>query len=154
MFLANMIWPSLYLANRLTAWWAIVLGLIIEFLFLLKFFKLDAKQALIVDAGMNAWSCLVGIVLIPLSGLVWEVTFGQIINALFNVGTFNPMTWVFSILLAALTNATVEIVIFKQCPYKVKIGMQGFLILVIANVFSVAAAFLSLYISPLKVQVC
>jgi len=117
MLLANMVWPSLYLANRLGTGWAIVLGLIIEFLFLLKFFKLNAKQALIVDIGMNAWSCLVGIVLVPLSGLIWEITFGQIVHALFNVGTFNPVTWGFSILLAAITNATVEVIIFKQCPY-------------------------------------
>jgi len=100
---ANVVWPALYLETRLFSWWAISIGLLIEFFFIGWLFSLSQKQAIIATVTANAVSAVAGIVLIPLAGIAWELFPGSIVNRAFGWGTFNPVTWVATFLLVIVS---------------------------------------------------
>ena len=148
---ANVVWPALYLETRLFSWWAIGLGLLIEFFFIKWLFGFSAKRAVIADVSANTVSSIAGIVLIPLAGLAWELFPASVINWAFGWGTFNPATWVGSFFLGCLINALLEGAVYKKwfAPsfrFKSKI----FLWLLVANAFSVGAAYISFWVSPVR----
>jgi hypothetical protein len=89
-----MFWPAMVLEERLLSVIPIVAGLVVEWL-ALRFggFDLSWKKAAVVDVVMNAVSTIVGIVLIPVLGLVWEIFPGVVLYKFFSIGTFNPGTW-------------------------------------------------------------
>ena len=58
---ANMVWPALYLETRLFTWWAISVGLVVEYLFVRHLFSLEPKRAVIADVSANAVSAIAGI---------------------------------------------------------------------------------------------
>ena len=58
---------------------------------------------------MNGISAAIGIIGIPLSGMIWEFIAMVTIMPLFHWGTFNPVTWAASCVLAALLNTVVEV---------------------------------------------
>ena len=143
---ANMVWPAIYLEARLMTWWAIAGGLLIEYLFLRKLFRMSTKKALYADVGINAASAALGIILIPLEGIAWELVPGMMLYNL-NVGTFNPITWAATFLFAILINTKVETSVLKKC-FKEQVGKRGFWGLACANALSVSAAFGSLWFFP------
>jgi hypothetical protein len=149
MILADVVWPSLILIGRILTWWSIAIGLVIEYLFLIKFFTLGWKKSLIADVVMNAISSLAGLVLIPASGLIWELIIGSFVNKILHVGTFNPVAWGASVLLAIVVNTIVESLSLRYI-FKHPIHRKEFGALFVANSFSVAAAFISIVISPPK----
>lgn len=69
---ADLVWPALYLETRLFSWWAISVGLIVEYFFVRKLFGLAPKRAAIADLSANTISAVAGILLIPVAGIVWE----------------------------------------------------------------------------------
>lgn len=69
---ADVVWPALYLISRMVTWWSIVLGLVVEYLFVRQLTHFDIKKSILVDLAMNAVSCLAGVILIPLAGVGWE----------------------------------------------------------------------------------
>lgn len=148
---ANVVWPALYLETRLFSWWAISVGLVIEYLFVRRLFGLDPTRAAIADISANAASAVVGVVLIPIAGIVWELFPASVYNWALGWGTFNPITWMGTFLLACVVNAVLEGVVYKKA-FKVnfKIKSKDFGWLVLANAFSVGVAFVSLWIVPLK----
>ena len=100
-----------------------------------------------VDLAMNAVSTILGIILIPLSGILWEIFPGMIIYPLFHLGTFNPITWAATFVLAALTNALVESLVIRY-GFKIQVSKKRFWILAAANLVSVGLAMASLFVSP------
>ena len=146
---ANLVWPALYLETRLLSWWAIALGLLVEFVVIQRLFALTTVRALKADVGANLGSALLGVPLIPIAGIVWELFPGSIYMSLLSWGTFNPVTWGATYVLACLINAAVESLILRRY-FKLTIARRHFLILVAANALSVGAAFASLYINPVK----
>ena len=149
MIIADMVWPSLILIGRIMTWWAIGVGLVIEYLFLVKFFTFGWKKSLLVVVVMNAISSAVGIVLIPASGLIWELVIGAFINMIYDVGIFNPVGWGASVLFAILLNAIIESLSLRYI-FKYPIHRKEFRVLFVANAFSVATAFISLLVAPPK----
>jgi len=149
MILADVVWPSILLVGRILTWWSIAIGLIIEYFFLIKYFTFGWKKSLIAVLVMNAISSLVGIVLIPASGILWEFSIGALVNMVLDYGTFNPVTWGASVLLAILINTIVESSSLRYI-FKHHIHFKEFSVLFIANIFSVATAFISIIISPPK----
>jgi hypothetical protein len=108
--LADVVWPALFLEMRLLAWWVILIGLLIEWPFVRVLTQFPWKKAFIADAAMNAASTILGIFLLPIVGLfvlepIGEATFYR----RFNVGTFNPVTWTATFLVASS----------PQCRYRV-----------------------------------
>ena len=148
---ANVVWPALYLETRLFSWWAIGIGLVIEFFFVQWLFGLSAKQAAIADLSANAISAAVGLLLIPLAGIAWELFPGSVINWAFDWGTFNPVTWAATFVLGCLVNALLEGAVYKKWFAKsFRFRSRQFGWLIVANAFSVGAAFASIWINPVR----
>lgn len=148
---ANMVWPALYLEARLFSWWAISLGLLVEFFFIRWLFDFSAKKASIATVSANAVSAVAGIILIPLAGIAWEVFPASIINKIFSWGTFNPITWIGTFVLGCLVNGLLEGAVYKKwfAP-EFKFKSKAFLWLLAANAISVGAAFVSLWLKPMQ----
>jgi hypothetical protein len=146
---ANMVWPALYLETRLFSWWAISVGLVVEYFFVRKLFGLAPKRAAIADLSANAVSAVAGIVLIPVGGIVWEFFPGSLYMWVFGWGTFNPITWAGTFFLACVINALLEGLVYKHA-FKVNFLFKSkkFWWLVLANVFSVGVAIASLWLMP------
>ena len=146
---ADVVWPALYLVVRMVSWWAILLGLIIEYLFVRKLTGFSIRKSVIVDLSMNTASTLLGMILIPVTGIAWEFSPGMIIYRMFNIGTFDPGTWIATLFFAAFINAFIEnFIVWKF--FKCQLGWRGFWWLSLANGLSVAVAFFSLLIFPLS----
>ena len=149
--LADVVWPALYLETRLFSWWAIGLGLLVEFFFVRWLFGLSVKRALLADFSANAISSAVGLILIPVTGLAWEVFPASAINWAFGWGTFNPVTWAGTFLLACLVTTLVEGLVYRQWFVReFRFRSRQFVWLFAANALSVGVAFGSLWISPVR----
>jgi len=143
-----MVWPALFLEQRLFSVIPITAGLIVEWA-ALRFggFGLSWKRAAVIDVVMNAVSSGVGIILIPVLGLAWEVFPGIILYKVFNVGTFNPGTWAGTLIMAVLATTAIEAVVVRW-GFKVALNRRRFWVLCAANCASVAIAFVSLWMHP------
>jgi hypothetical protein len=148
LLLADVVWPALYLEGRLFSVLPISVGLVAEWLFLyFGGFGLSWKKAIIVDVVMNTVSSVAGIVLIPVLGLLWEIGPGMVVNRVFNVGTFNPISWIATYLLSACASTAIEASVVKW-GFKIPLGQKRFWILFGANAVSTGIAFASFLIHP------
>lgn len=147
---ADMVWPALLLEGRILTWWAILIGLIAEYFFVRGVTDLSFSRAGLADIAMNAASTLLGIILIPVVGIIWELFPGILIYKIFNIGTFNPGTWVATILLAAFLNTFIERFVLRRFFKQPVVGKRGFWLLFAGNVISVTIAFASIIIFPPK----
>jgi hypothetical protein len=145
--LADIVWPALFLEERLFSWWAIGAGLLVELLFVRYITTLNWRMSLVADIAMNAASSVLGILLIPLAGLAWEIFPGMVFYPLLNIGTFNPYTWAGTFVFAVMINGTLETLVLRFA-FKQKIGKKGFWLLCLANFVSVGMAFYSLFAYP------
>ena len=146
---ADMVWPALYLVSRLFTWWAIAIGLLIEFVVIRIAFALPPRKAILADIAANAASSLVGAVVIAIGGLIWEFGPGQLMYKWLNVGTFNPFTWGVTIIVAALVNAVIETFVLTE-RFDVPFSRRTFIILTVANAVTVGIAFASVFIAPVE----
>lgn len=107
---ADVVWPSLYIARGMLSLNVIIIGLIIEWLFVKYYTKINWKNALITAILMNLITTVLGIVLIPLSGLGSELVFDLIFHAYdkFGIGTFHWSHWIVSYLLIIFINTFIE----------------------------------------------
>jgi len=144
---ADVVWPSLYLETRLMSLESIGLGLLVEFIVIWGVFKFSLPRALLADIVANAASSILGIILIPLSGVMWEIFPGSIINYLFHWGTFNPVGWGASFVLACLVNVALEGYVLEGI-FKQTFNRKTFSWLLFANAASVGIAFVSLWWDP------
>jgi len=147
--LANLVWPALILTTRMLAVWPIAAGLLVELFFVRQATNLRGARCLTADITMNLASAALGIVLIPLSGIIWELLATFTIYPLLNVGSFNPVTWGATVLLAAGVNTVAEGWVLQR-GFKQKLGRRGFWLLFAANLVSVSIAFISILLHPPK----
>ena len=134
---ANMIWPSLYIMEGMVTWYVILIGLITEIVFVKCFLKHTFLKSVLIAFVMNVASTVLGIVVIPLSGIIVEV-----LMIPFGTGTFHPSHVIMSFIFAVLSNVLIEGLTVKWIfKYKFK---KMFWWLFIANAISVAAACLVL----------
>jgi hypothetical protein len=141
---ADVIWPAVILEGKILTWPSIAVGLVIEFLFLKFLFGFDFTKAILADITMNLASTVLGILLIPIAGVLWEF-----VNILFHIHTFNPVTWAATFLLAVGVNAGIESLVVAKV-FGAKIGQLRFWGLFVANLASVAVALMSLIASEPK----
>jgi hypothetical protein len=147
-FLADVVWPSLVLEMRLLSFLPISAGLVAEWLVLyFGGFGLSWSKAAVVDLVMNAVSSVIGIFLIPVLGLVWELGPGSLINWAFHVGTFNLASWIATFLLSVCASTAIEAAVVRW-GFKIPLGQRRFWILCGANALSTGIAFASLWIRP------
>jgi hypothetical protein len=145
--LADFVWPALILASRMRSLAPIIAGLIFEFLVLRFVFPMPWKKAAVVDLLMNAASGLAGVVLIPLAGFIWELFPGIFIYKLFNIGTFNPMTWAATCVMAVFISTGIEVLVVRFA-FGFEITRRRFWCMALANLGSTAIAWASLQIHP------
>jgi hypothetical protein len=145
---ADMVWPALFLEQRLLAVPVISAGLLLEYVFVLRITELGTKRSILADLVMNAVSTLAGILLIPIAGIAWELFPGTFLYHNFNLGTFNPWTWTATFLLAVAINTTIEFFVLRRF-FKQRLGKRGFGWLFVANTLSVGLAFASFLIFPI-----
>ncbi|MBT2786425.1 MULTISPECIES: hypothetical protein [unclassified Halomonas] len=148
---ANAVWPALYLETRLFSWWAISVGLLIEYLFVRKLLLTPPQKAAAATVTANIASAVLGVLLIPLAGIAWEVFPGLVFYHVFNMGTFNPITWCATFLLACTVNVAIEGLVYKKVfrlgfIFKSKL----FLWFMLANAASVGVAMASLAMYPVQ----
>jgi hypothetical protein len=107
--LANVVWPALFLAGWLCAWWCILGSVLLEAAALWRFARVRPVKATVASTVMNAVSALCGALLIPLLGIRWEIFAGLTYQAWFGWGTFNWITEVATCCIAILLNTIVEV---------------------------------------------
>lgn len=101
---ADVVWPSLYIATGMASIKVILVGLWIELFFVKFFTNTHWLKAGIITVVMNAVTCLLGMILIPISGLFVE---------LLPTKTFHWSNWLLDYLLAILLNTLIEGLIIK-----------------------------------------
>jgi hypothetical protein len=146
---ADVVWPALYLETRLFTWWTIGLGLLVEFFIVRWLFALPIGKAAIATVVANAVTAIAGVPLIPLAGIIWEFFPGMLYTGPLHWGTFNPITWVATFLLACLVTTAIEALVYRY-GFKLRVGLREFVWLTIANSLSVGVAFASLFIFPIE----
>ena len=146
-FFADVVWPALFLEQRLFSWWAIGLGLVVELFFVRWLTGLSWRMSIVADLSMNTASALLGMFLIPLAGIAWEFFPGSILYKLFDIGTFNPGTWAATFLFSVLINGILEWSVLRFI-FRQKVGKRAFWWLCVANSLSVGLAFGSLFVKP------
>jgi hypothetical protein len=137
--LANLVWPAVYVTMGLVTWWVVAAGLVIETVALCLLLRTSLAKSLLLAFSMNAISAVLGIVLVPLAGIAYEFLPGLLINWLFSWGTFNPVAWVATFLLAAVINATVEGTVLSKA-FAISLNRTHKLWLVALNFATVALA--------------
>lgn len=144
-----MVWPALYLETRLFTCWAIGIGLLFELFAIRIIFDTPWLRSAIASVTANAGSALLGLPLIPLAGIVWEFFPGSIYTSILGWGTFNPITWAATLVIACLLNALIEGFILRRL-FKLPVGQKQFWLLALANAISVGVAFGSLFVVPVQ----
>lgn len=144
-----MVWPALYLETRLFTWWAIGIGLLIEFFAIRVIFDATWCRSATASVAANAGSALSGLPLIAIAGIVWEFFPGSLYMSLFDWGTFNPVTWGATFVMACLLNALIEGFILRR-GFTLPVGRKHFWLLVLANAVSVGVALGSLFVVPVQ----
>ncbi len=100
---ANMVWPSLYIAEGMRSWYVILIGLLIEIIFVKFFLKESYLKSVFIAFIMNLASTVLGVIVIPLSGFI-----GEFLMLPFGTGTFHPTHWLMSYVFAILSNVLIE----------------------------------------------
>ena len=147
MILANVIWPSLYLVERINTWWIIGISLLIEFLFLIWLTQEKILKVGLMTLVINLFSTGVGAFAIPLSGIAWELIATITIHPLFHWSTFNPVTWIVSCILATLLNAAIEMISLILL-FNLRWTAKTFGCLILANGITVSIAFRTILVNP------
>jgi hypothetical protein len=145
--LGDMIWPAAFLEDRLLSAWVISAGLFIEYFFVWRVTSLSAWRSILADLAMNAASTLLGIVLIPLAGIIWEIFPGLVLYKWLDLGTFNPGTWAATFFMAVFINAGLEMTVLRV-GFKQPFGRGLFWWLCLANALSVGVAMGSFLLYP------
>jgi hypothetical protein len=141
--LADIIWPALFLEDRLLSIWIIALGLIVEYFFVWRITSLGPLKSILADVVMNGASTLLGIILIPLFGFVVAIFPGELF------GTFSPITWGATFIVTVFLNTAIESFVLWKI-FKQAFGKKQFWWLALANALSVGIAFGSFLLFPMK----
>lgn len=141
--LADVVWPALYLVDRLAAWWSIGIGLVVESLVLNRCLGLSHVRSGVVTAAMNGLSALVGWLLLAWWGWYWaEATDHQL------GGTFNPTTWAATCVLACLLSTLLEWPVVFVAARKTNPTKRLLPLVLLANIASVLIAYMSVRVAP------
>ena len=147
LFVADLVWPALYLSTSYWSWWVIVAGLLIELPVVMRAFKMPLRRAIIADLVMNAVSAGVGMLLLALAGVVWEMGPGILLDKFFSMGTFNPVTWVATFLIAVVITTGIEWLVLRF-GFRAPATRGAIALLALANLITVALAVLEMKWHP------
>jgi hypothetical protein len=143
----DVLWPALYFSSSYWTWWVILAGLLIELPVVIWSFKLPLKKAIVADLLMNAASAVVGMVALAIAGIGWEIFPGTLLYKLFNLGTFNPITWSATFILAAMINTAIEGFLLRFV-FKTQLTVPRLLLLGVANAVTIFLAAVEMWWHP------
>jgi hypothetical protein len=134
---------------------AIGFALVVKFFFVRRLTTLSFGRCVLADFVINLVSISLGIILIPVAGLLWQLSIGIILDSYLNIGTFNlgasiaPFAdWTAALLFAVFISAYLETVIlrfvFNQGAFGKESHWKLFGWLCVANAPVVVLAFGSL----------
>ncbi len=146
---AAFVWPAVYLETRLFSLWVVGLGLIVEFFFVRWLFRPSLGKAALATFAASVVSAVAGAVLVPLAGIAWEFLAMWSYQRWFGWGSFNPLTWLVTLVLACLINTTVECLIYRF-GFRFTVKRREVLWFLLANAVSVGLAFGSLWLAPIE----
>ena len=143
--LADVVWPALFLSDRMSAWWCVVASILLEAFALWRFARVRPAKALLASIVMNAVSALCGSLLLPLLGIRWEELAHLTYNAWFGWGTFNwitqAATWGIAVLLCTVIETFVLWLVFAL-PWTRRLTV----VVLAANAVTVTMAWLTLLV--------
>ncbi|MFI5390387.1 MAG: hypothetical protein ACHQYQ_03415 [Bacteriovoracales bacterium] len=142
--LANVVWPGLYLYDRMILWSAPV-GILIETFILKRIIKKGWAYTIWVTTVSNIISTIIGAIGAALGNLAFEFTIGIILYKFFAIGTFNPLSWASAIIFGALISTLIEIYALKWI-FKIKLNTKQKYMYLGANLISTLIAFASVMI--------
>ncbi len=131
-----MVWPALVLETKLLSVPIILTSLLIEALILKIIFTLSIQTALWRSIMINLASALCGILFIPVAGVIWEFFPGLMLYPLLGVGTFNPLTWAATFLMALALTTSIELAVIRRF-YGIRIRQKDALLWTAANLVTV-----------------
>ena len=102
---------------------------------------------MIATLAANAVSTVIGLPLVPILGIGWEGVAAFTYMKILNWGTFNPITWLATYVLASLANTVIEALVYRK-GFKLTVGRREFWWIFAANALSVGIAFSSLLFFP------
>ena len=146
---AAFVWPAVYLETRLFSLWVVGLGVIVEFFFVRWLFRPPLGKAALATFVANILSAIGGAVLVPLAGMAWEFLAMWSYQRWLGWGSFNPLTWLVTLVLACLINTAVECLVYRF-GFKFAVKRREVLWLLLANALSVGLAFGSLWLAPIE----
>lgn len=147
---AAQVWPALVLEFRLFSWWAVGLALIVDFFAVRRLFPVSSGKTVLAVFVADALAVLVDFVLVPLSGMVWGLIAAWSYQRWFGWETFNPVTWLATLLLAICLNATLKAVVWRFA-FRFAVGRREMGWILLANAGVVLLAFGSLWLAPIQV---
>ncbi len=145
--LANVVWPALFLETRLLHPVVVLVGLWVEWSVLRLVLGLPAGRALGAALSMNFVSTSIGLLAIPIAGIVYEATLAQVVQAVLGWNTFNPIAWGATFALGVLVNTGLEALVLRV-GFRVPFDRRCAAWLASANAVSVGLALLSVWIDP------
>ena len=144
--LGDMVWPALFIMARYYSWWAILFGLIVEYLALRALTNEKVGRSIFLVLVANAVTAAIGYFVIPWITLLWELLVHTTIYPLLGIhATFNALGWVLNILVISAITAFPEWLIIRAV-FKVKCKKMAWLGWWFANSLSVALAVLTLFV--------
>ena len=142
-FLADVVWPALYLVDRLAAWWSVGIGLLLEYVILNRVLCFSRMRSCVVASIMNGVSSFIGWHFLAWWGWYWAAATDERLG-----GTFNSQTWFATCVLACLASVLIEWPVVLIAARKPQRGKSVLPSLLLANIASVGIAFVSVLISP------
>jgi hypothetical protein len=148
--LADMVWPGIMIMERYYTWWAILLGLFVEYFALRLIANSTWKKAAIAVVVVNTASALIGYFLTPWLTLGWEFILSYTVYQVIHLGTFNIFGWLSTIIIMGGITTIPEYLLLKYA-FRIQFNKKKpWLWWWLANCVSVLIAFLSLIIWPAK----
>jgi hypothetical protein len=99
-FIANVTWPAAYLEDGLLSIWPITLGLLLEWPFVKWATKTKWPMSFYITLAVNFASAMIGVVAIPLAGLLVTIPHDFLAEILKISGVFGPSGWILTYLAA------------------------------------------------------
>ncbi|WP_077343621.1 hypothetical protein [Pseudocolwellia agarivorans] len=143
---ANAIWPFVIMNATSFAWWAILIGLMIEFLFVQRLFKIPPKKAIKATIFANLASAVLGIVFVGL----FKVVPGLYFFLIFGLGRLGIIAWILVFIFTCLFNVLIEGMVYKR-GFKLytKLSKKLFWSFLLANAITISVAIFSLVIQAM-----
>jgi hypothetical protein len=141
---ANVVWPGLFVSHRMV-YWSIPVGVLIEFFILKKIIRKKWSYIFLVTLVTNIISTFFGILGTLFGTLAYEFSVGSILYKFFHVGTFNPLSWTFAIIIGTLVSTIIEVLALRLI-FKIDLNTKQRYLYLLANFLSTLVAFVTILI--------